>query len=103
MYITKIFTVIKIRYIIYACTVLSEISIDFTLLCQMKAKLLQLWCWLRAASGLRSVCRNPGPLSTKPESAEDAGLTSAEKRDAWALIWPAQESPEGRDHYAGCP
>lgn len=69
----------------------------------MQAKLLQLWCWLRAASGLRSVCRNPGPPSTEPETAEDAGLTAAEKRDAWALIWPAQESPEGRDHFAGCP
>lgn len=85
------------------CTVLSEISRDFTLLCQMKAKLLQLRCCLKAASGLRSVCWNPGPLSTNPESAEHTGLTSADRRGAWALLWPAQESPKGLDHFAGCP
>ena len=41
-------------------------------------------------------------LSTNPESAEDTGLTSADRRGAWALLWPAQESAKGLDHFAGC-
>lgn len=91
IYITKIFPIIKISCTIYICTVLSEISLYFAR-----------WRQSSSSYGMGSgqppgcgLCGSPPPLSAKPKSAEDTGLTPAVRSGAWALNWPGRNVLEG--------